>query len=434
MLSLDAGKGAIGQALREDPCGLLYRLAAERPGEPALLQLGSEQLLILQDAPAFHRVLRENPDNYLKNFGSFAAFFGRSRLTSDGERWRYLHKLTQPILAGSEAGRIVRTTVDAYARASERMLAENTSDGAMALDPYLDAAAASVVFDAALGLDPEQLSQEFFADLRTLLHFSGRMTWNLPGAVVPADPQAAAEADRALARVRQALLRVADNERRKTSGCSAFLQALLSADQDQVDLIGEVSSQLFAGFDTTASALGWTVWLLANQPKLQDRLRAGIATVLADGEPALEHMAQLPELLALVHEAMRMFPPVPILSRIAIDADTVCAIPVAARQKVLLSVIGLHHDSNFWKEPGRMSIDRFPEGEVTAEQREHHMAFSAGPRTCGGSRFAMVEMPIAIMTLLRRLRFDVVGQEPLRFTWSASLRRRDGMRLAVTEA
>jgi cytochrome P450 len=138
--------------------------------------------------------------------------------------------------------------------------------------------------------------------------------------------------------------------------------------------------------------------------------------------------------MALLHETLRMFPPVPILSRIAIDADSIGDIAVAAGQKILLSVIGLHHDAHVWREPGRMLIERFPNGVVTSEQREHHMAFSAGERACGGSRFAMIEMPVALLTMLRRLRFAVANHEPMRFSWSASLRRRDGMRLALDAA
>ena len=195
-------------------------------------------------------------------------------------------------------------------------------------------------------------------------------------------------------------------------------------------MFGEFCTLLFAGYDTTSSTLCWALMLLANQPSLQEQLRSE-AQEAGEGKEGLSSSSRT--MMALINETFRMFPAIPILSRIAVAEDYVGGTRIQAGQKVLLSIIGLHHDSMVWPMPSKLDIGRFPDGEPAGDKRKHLLPFSVGPRVCGGSKFAMTEISAAIAVLLRRLRFEPAEQQPVRFQWGASMRHRDGIRLVVAE-
>jgi cytochrome P450 len=138
--------------------------------------------------------------------------------------------------------------------------------------------------------------------------------------------------------------------------------------------------------------------------------------------------------MSFVNEALRLFPPVPILSRIAQDRDIINGQLINAGQRILISVIGLHYDPRFFHQPTSLILDRFPEGQPTRDQLRHYMPFGGGPRVCGGSRFAMIELPLALALLLRNLHFALSKDTSLQFEWGASLRRKGGQKLLIQPA
>ncbi|MEP7173346.1 MAG: cytochrome P450 [Aestuariivirga sp.] len=433
MKELDARVGLVGQLLQSDVCALFYRLAQELPGEQVILNLGREKLLVCQDFGSLHRVLRENPGNFHKNFAAFTTYFGQSRLTADGEQWRQLQKVGQPLIAQVEGKEILRETRSCYGNAAERILEVADASPILTVDPFIDHAAASVVMATVLGVDISDISPEFYRSLRRVLNFCGEASMRVYDSTLRIENNEVAELESAYQKVRQTIGPFIVRAKAAGRG-NENLERFYAAYTSDSDLFGEVSTLLFAGFDTTASTLCWALMLLANKPSLQRQLRTELREVSA-GEGVSEELAlNSPTLEALINETFRMFPPVPILSRIAVGEDLVGETRIESGQKVLLSIIGLHHDRNFWVEPSRLRIDRFSGGEMGSDLRRHFAPFSSGPRMCGGSKFALTELSVAIAVLLRDIQFDPVDQQPVRFQWGASMRHRDGVKLAVSRA
>jgi len=413
MISLDIQQGAGAERWRIDPCAVLYELAERHPGEPAVLHLGYEDIVLFQDAEAARHIAHTNVDNYRKNLAGFRQFFGSSRLTNDDDAWRRSQRLSQPFIAGTDSSFVAGAATRFFSAASQAMLGA-AGAAAVEVDPFLNDAAGAVIAEVTLGFGPDDLSSSLSSDFRVILQHAALTTWNVPGAPQISAPAHLAKAMAAKDRLRQGLDRLRTNGAGQSR--SGLLDALLDAGDD-IDVFAEVCTLLFAGFDTSSAALGWAMWLLAGEPDLQERLRSRLRE---DNEPA--------ELDAFLAEAMRIFPPVPILSRIAGRDDTVAGIPIAAGQKVLLSVIGLHHDANIYPNPKRISLARFPGGEMPAALRGHFLPFGTGQRGCPGSKIARVEIKTAMAVLLRHLHIRRPPDNRLSFEWLASLRRRGGQR------
>ncbi len=415
---------------RNDTVGALYELAKRAPGETARIAIGNEEVLLLQDAHAVRHVLHTNGAAYDKNLGGFEGFFGESRITSDGTRWELLQQLSQPYISAAQPAKVVDVAAHAFAAAAESMLAGVDPAGGVAVDRDLDRAAVKVVTEVALDFDTLDVHDRLMDDFRDILSYGSQRSWNLGGASLPDDAERRARYLRAREHLGQVITSAAAGSTR-----GGLLGALKQGASDHgVDLVGEVCTLLFAGFDTSAAAVSWGAFLLAAMPDLQVFLRAKVRDACGEGVPTLEQLNAIPELAAFQNEVLRMFPPIPMLGRIANAADRIGDQAVAKGQRVLISIIGLHHDSNHFPNPASLRLARYPEGRMTREQSGHLLPFGTGRRACGGSRLANAELNAAFAVLLQKLQFSIPDHRPLRFEWNASLRRKGGQYLLVRAA
>ncbi len=424
--------------IADDPCAFLYALAERAPGATERVAVGEDSVLVVQDPDIAAHVLVGNLANYSKNFSSFTPFFGRSRLTLDGDAWRRSQRISQSFIAPHDTARATEIFSRLYAGLAEELAARGAAAGPV--DGAIDRAAVAALAETAFSTPLAALGNSFAADIRPIIHYAAARAWDLPGVPPAVDGKMLAQAQAAAGRVREAISEMVER-RRAGSPVNDALSALIAAadrtetgsDEEKIDLDGELLTLVVAGSDTTSAALGWALSILASLPAFQDTLRDEIRAALGGGEPTLDGLERVPSLRPFIEETLRMFPPVAILSRFAEGADMVGGHAVAPGDRVLVSVIGLHQSPANWDAPREFRLERHdPDAPGRAGRRSHFMAFSAGPRICGGARFARMEMEIALAQILRRCRLELPETLPLAFEWGASMRRRGGQKMRVT--
>ncbi|KAI4580160.1 hypothetical protein MJT46_001528 [Ovis ammon polii x Ovis aries] len=165
------------------------------------------------------------------------------------------------------------------------------------------------------------------------------------------------------------------------------------------DLRAEVDTFMFGGHDTTASGISWILYALASHPEHQQRCREEIQSLLGDGASITwDHLDQMPYTTMCIKEALRLYPPVPAISR---ELSKPITFPdgrsLPAGIKVALSIYGLHHNPKVF-DPSRFALG--------SNQHSHaFLPFSGGSRNCIGKRFAMNELKVAVALIL--LRFEL---------------------------
>ncbi len=424
--------------IADDPCAFLYALAERTPGATERVPVGDSSVLVVQDPKVAARVLFDNLANYTKNFASFTPFFGRSRLTLDGAPWRHSQRISQSFIAPHDTARATAIVARLYAGLADELIAKGGT--AEPVDPDIDRAAVAALTEIAFSTPMAELGDDFAADLRPIIRYAAMRAWDLPGVPSILDGDTLAEAQAATARIRAAIAGAVERRRAGPSSNDALSAMIAAADDTadepeaaRIDLAGELLTLVVAGSDTTSAALGWALSILAAAPPFQDALRAEIHAACGSEEPTMAVLDRVPSLRPFIDETLRMFPPVAILSRFAEGADTLDGHAVTAGDRVLVSVIGLHQNPASWDAPREFRPDRFdPDAPGRGERRSHFMAFSAGPRICGGARFAQIEMAVALIQILRRCRLEVKEPLPFLFDWGASMRRRGGQKLRVT--
>src|SRR5215470_7900463 len=164
-----------------------------------------------------------------------------------------------------------------------------------------------------------------------------------------------------------------------------------------------------AGHETTANALGWTLFLLSEFPWAYDRLAQEVDTVLNGNAPTIEDIPKLVFTRMVIEEAMRLYPPVPFLSRQAVRPDRLGDVEVRPRSLVVVAPWVVHRHRLLWEEPELFEPERFAPDRRALVPRFGYLPFGAGPRICIGAGFAMQEALIALAMIVQRFRFRLTA-------------------------
>jgi len=164
-----------------------------------------------------------------------------------------------------------------------------------------------------------------------------------------------------------------------------------------------------AGHETTANALGWTLFLLSEFPWAYDRLAQEVDTVLNGDAPTIEDIPKLVFTRMVIEEAMRLYPPVPFLSRQAVRPDRLGDVEVRPRSLVVIAPWVVHRHRLLWEKPDLFEPERFAPDRRALVARFGYLPFGAGPRICIGAGFAMQEAVIALAMMVQRFRFRLTA-------------------------
>lgn len=195
------------------------------------------------------------------------------------------------------------------------------------------------------------------------------------------------------------------------------------------EMVDQVAVFFLAGHETSASALGWALYLLAIDPQTQAALADEAAQLLpTSGEaPGFEVVSQLKTARDVFREALRLYPPVPMMVREAGCPMEMRNRPVPKGAQVVLSPWHLGRHERLWSDPDAFCPARWRTPEGRSSARDGFLPFSAGPRVCPGAGFAMIEGPLLLAQIVQAFEVrPVAGREPVPAA-QLTVRARDGI-------
>jgi cytochrome P450 len=212
-------------------------------------------------------------------------------------------------------------------------------------------------------------------------------------------------------KLEEMILSMIDQRRKNPEGRTDVLSILTQARDDEnhgmtdMELVGQAAILFGASYETTASTLTWTLFLLAQHPKVSRELMDELDGVLHGAPPRNDQLPQLPLLDRVTKESMRILPPVPYTIRSATAPVEMGGYQVPKGSRVICSHFLTHHLADLYPDPEKFLPDRW----LTIDPSQYeYMPFSAGPRACIGAIFAMQAMKISVSMILQRFRLEVI--------------------------
>ncbi len=405
---------------------------------------------MVNDPALIRLVLNERPDDFPKSDRvgeGLRVLLGQSVFVTNGETWKRQRRIIDPAFEGGRLKETFPAMVAAAQAAVARMAASawgsaGATAGMVEVEEQASHAAADVIFRTLFSIPIEhEIASAVFQEFRR--YQRSQPILNL-AAFLPLPrwmPRFHRRATRASAAAIRALItRLTEARAAEIAAGTApdDLATKIMTTRDPVtgqgftpaEMVDQVAIFFLAGHETSASALGWALYLLALDPAIQDRV-AQEAAALGDA-PEFSDVNRLRLTRDVFRETLRLYPPVPMLVRENRCPEEFRGRKVAKGAQVVLSPWHLHRHERLWAEPDAFDPDRWGGEAARVSAREAYMPFSAGPRVCTGAGFAMVEGVLLLAMLVRAFRFGrIAGADPMPVA-HLTVRAKDGIRLKVT--
>ena len=388
------------------------------------------------DPDSIQRVMLDNAGNYPKPDivrRLIAPMIGRGLLSSDGELWRRQRK----IVAATFAPASVDAQIPAFSMAAMEQAGGWADGGRRDMATEATATTMTVIADTLFGGDARLKTPEMRGYIEAALAAGADM--RLPallGLPVIGWNRRIRKGRASQRALRWTLAQLVDE--RMAEGSDDFLARMIAdlgdqfgAEEARALAIDNAATFYLAGHETTANALTWALFLLAQQPALQDELAAEAGAALSGAADRPEVIGKLPKLRAVLDETLRLYPSVPRFDRQAAGPDELGGYPVEKGDIVSIWPWVLHRHRTLWEDADMFDVSRFAGDRADAYHRFQYIPFGGGPRTCVGARFSITEALVILAHWLQDWRFAPVPGSTVKPSGTITLRPEGGLPLRL---
>ncbi|MDE9449275.1 cytochrome P450 [Aliiroseovarius sp. Z3] len=391
-------------------------------------------------------VLKDRPDDFPKSDRireGLAPLLGGSVFVTNGAVWKRQRRIIDPAFEGGRLKEVFPAMWDAAVSAVDRL--HPLADGRpIELESHASHVAADVIFRTLFSIPIEhEVAGQVFQRFRD--HQRAQPVVNL-GALLPLPrwmprfhsrktKQTAREIRRLIENLTAA--RMADIGQ-GTAPDDLATKIMTTNDPetgerfDTGEMVDQVAIFFLAGHETSASALAWALYLLALYPEWQDRVAQEARAEIDPHKIYFSVMSRLRLSRDVFREALRLYPPVPMMVRETRCPERFRGRDVPKGSQIVLSPWHLHRHERLWNDPDAFDPTRFQTANGKTCLRSAYIPFSSGQRVCPGAGFAMIEGPLILSMLVRAYRFDLVADKPAIPVAHLTVRGKDGIWLKLT--
>jgi cytochrome P450 len=423
-----------------DPLKLLSQGARDH-GNLVRFRFGAIQYVLVSGLSEIQYVLVKNQKNYVKSstYQGVKLVLGDGLLTSEGEFWRRQRRLAQPAFHAQRlrglVGSMARLTGEAIARwkalpASGRML--DMHDEMTRLTFRI---VGKTLCSTDLEGDAQAIGKAMTVAVKFVNHYVEQLVRLPPWLPFPRNLRF----KKALTTLDALVYRMIEEHRAESDHEGDLLGMLMSATDDgdgegmtPKQLRDEVMTLVLAGFETTANALSWTLYLLAKHPEVAEKLEEEASRVLGGRIATFEDLPRLEYTERVLQESLRLYPPAWVFERAAVEADEVGGYSIPAGTTIAVCPYALHRNPAYWENPETFDPDRFLPERSEARSRFAYLPFGDGPRICIGKSFAMMEAKIVLAMMASAFHLQLAGEDGVEVDPGITLRPKNGMPMTLT--
>jgi cytochrome P450 len=411
-----------------------YARCAREYGDIVSVRIAHRRAAFVSHPNGVEEVLATRHRDFVKNFAQrmLAPWLGKGLILSEGDFWLRQRRLMQPAFRRERVASYGDTMVALTRRMLDSWRDGETCDIHEEMMRLTLAVASRTLFDADVTDRASEISQ---ALLSMMDDFNARFR-GLFAAPLWLPTPANRRTRRGIRHLHEVIDRIIAERRRSGADRGDLLSILLQARDEEGDggrmtdqqVRDEVMTLLLAGHDTTANALTWTWYLLANHPAAADRLAAEAGEVLGDRPATAADLPRLSYAERVIQESMRLYPPVYGFGREAVQDTEVMGYRIPKGWNVIMCQWVMHRDARFFPDPERFDPDRWADGLAQRLPRYAYFPFGGGPRQCIGTAFAQLEAVLILATVAREYHFTIDPAHPVELNPAVTLRPRHGLR------
>ena len=392
----------------------------------------------LMSAQANEIVLFDRGNRFSAKLGwerVLADLFPRGLMLRDAEDHRWHRRLMLPAFRKEALARYL----EAMSPRIESSVAQWGAQGSIKFYPAIKRLTLAIAADVFLGTQIDAEIDQISSD------FSDLVAASMAVVRIPVVGRLYARGVNARARLAE-FIRSRIAQRRLGDGNDLFSQLCHARDENDKqysdeEIVDHLIFLMMAAHDTTTSAITTLVYALAKHPEWQDRLRLEAHKVgqsMNEGArtlPTLDDLALMTDVELAFKEALRLYQPLPTISRRALVDFEIHGIKIPANTQVSVFPIQVHRSPQWWTNPEQFDPERF--SPARAEHRRHAYAwapFGGGAHMCLGLHFAEMQVKAVLLPLLRHWQWSVPAGYAPDYAYAPIAKPRDGLPicLAVT--
>ncbi len=394
-------------------------------GDICSFRFGPRRIYLVNHPDLIEQVLVTDARHYIKHFGArmYKPVLGNGLVTSEGDFWLRQRRLAQPAF--------LRSRLVGYAplmvALTQKMLDAWHDGDRVDIHAEMSRLTSAIALKTLFGLDSSTERDAYIDTLREVFELlSSRFATMLP---IPRwlPTPLNVRLWRALGRLRGLVDGFIHRGRaRKQPGADLLSRLISAVDDDGTrmtdrQLRDEAMTLYLAGHETTALTLSWTWYALAQNPRVEEKLAAEWSSVLAGRAPTVDDVSRLTYTEQVITESMRLYPPVYLIGREAVDHCTLGDYPVRRGTTVFLSQWVTHRDGRFYEDPLEFRPERWQGSQAKRLPKYAYFPFGGGPRVCIGNSFAMLEAVLLLATFGQHYRFTLEPEPPVAFQLGITL-------------
>ncbi len=378
-------------------------------GDVTALRFAHRRILLVSHPDLIEEVLVAQSRHFIKHFALRLnpLLLGKGLLTSEGDFWLRQRRLIQPVFVRSRIAGYAPAMVVAARHVTGAWQPGERRDIMIEMMRLTLEIAAKTLFDADVGTE----AQDVVTALQVLQdNFIARFNSTLPPPLWLPTP-ANLRLRRAIRRLDEILYGFIRQRRAHPSERGDLLSLLLAARDEEGSRMtdrqvrDEAMTLFLAGHETTALALSWTWYLLAQHPEVEAKLAAEVQQVIGERDPTVDDLPRLKYAEMVALESMRLYPPAYVVGREAIVDCDIAGYHIPRGTTVLMSQWVVHRDPQYFADAERFRPERWGEDAIKALPKFAYFPFGGGPRLCIGNTFAMMELVLVVAVLAQRFRF-----------------------------
>lgn len=411
-------------------------------GDVVRFRMGHKIFHLINHPDGIKHVLQDNYQNYHKGIGLAHAksLLGEGLLTSEGEFWLRQRRLMEPIFDTQRITKFATVMADAAESMLERWqtYAKNneTLDIASEMMHLTLGILARTLFSTDISSKADEMDYAFTLAIKQAIHRMIALV-DLPERIPTPRNLRFQKALRTLDEVVYGM--ISERQRRKKDTGDLLSMLLLAHDEEtgksmsDKQLRDQVMTVLLVGHETTAIALTWTWYLLSLNPIVERQLHSELSEVLGGRTPTFKDLRDLKYTKMVIEESMRLYPPVWLIPRKAVEDDEIRGYYIPAGSGVLVSPYSMHRHPEFWENPEGFDPERFTAERWAGRPHYAYFPFGGGPRYCIGRSFSVIEASLIVAIVAQKYCLHLVPGHPVKREPLLTLRPCQGVLMTLHE-